>query len=96
MTRKNFIGGVIATGVTPTIVPSNVFGANAPSNRITLGGVGVGGIGDRQLPLAKEAGFEIKMCKVRSPQTKGKVESSNRFLSRLMAYQGDFEGEDEL
>ena len=24
------------------------------------------------------------------------MESSNRFLSRLMAYQGDFEGEDEL
>ena len=50
----------------------------------------------RVFEFAKDAGFEIKLCKVRSPQTKGKVESSNRFLSRLMAYQGDFEGEDEL
>ena len=65
MTRKNFIGGVIATGVTPTIVPSDVLGANAPSNRITLGGIGVGGIGDRQLPLAKKAGFEVvALCDV--------------------------------
>ena len=50
----------------------------------------------RVFGFAKDAGFEIKLCKVRSPQTKGKVESSNRFLSRLMAYQGDFEGEEEL
>ena len=59
MTRKKFIKGVIAAGVAPVIVPNSVFGANAPSNRITLGGVGIGGIGDRQLPLAKEAGFEV-------------------------------------
>ncbi len=36
-------------------------------------------------------------CAVRAaPQTKGKVESSNRFLSRLMAYQGDFDGWDDI
>jgi len=51
---------------------------------------------ERAFGFARDAGFEIKMCKVRSPQTKGKVESSNRFLSRLAAYQGDFEGEEEL
>lgn len=50
----------------------------------------------RVFEFAKDAGFEIKLCKVRTPQTKGKVESANRFLSRLMAYQGDFEGEEEL
>ncbi len=65
MTRKKFIKGVIAAGVAPVIVPNSVFGANAPSNRITLGGVGIGGIGDRQLPLAKEAGFEVvALCDV--------------------------------
>ncbi len=51
MTRKNFIGGMLAAGVAPSVVPSSVFGANAPSNRITLAGVGIGGIGSRQLPL---------------------------------------------
>ena len=50
----------------------------------------------RVFEVAKDAGFAIKLCKVRTPQTKGKVESANRFLSRLMAYQGDFEGEEEL
>ena len=47
---------------------------------------------ERVRAFAKDAGFELKLCRPRSPQTKGKVESSNRFLSRLMAYQGDFDG----
>lgn len=51
---------------------------------------------ERAFSFARDAGFELKLCRVRSPQTKGKVESSNRFLSRLMAYQGDFEGWGEL
>ena len=58
-TRKRFIGGMLAAGAAPTIVPSSVFGANAPSNRITLAGVGVGGIGYSQLPQARDAGFEV-------------------------------------
>ncbi|MBQ2629720.1 MAG: Gfo/Idh/MocA family oxidoreductase [Kiritimatiellae bacterium] len=67
MTRKKFIGGVLAAGVAPTVVPSSVFGANAPSNRITLGGIGVGGVGNWQLPMAQEAGFEIvALCDVDS------------------------------
>ena len=40
---------------------------------------------ERVWAFAKDAGFELKLCRPRSPQTKGKVESSNRFLSRLMA-----------
>ena len=59
MTRKKFIGGALAAGVAPTIVPSSVFGKNAPSNRITVGGIGVGGIGNSQIPQIKEAGFEV-------------------------------------
>ncbi len=43
--------------------------------------------------FAREAGFELKLCKVRTPQTKGKDESANRFVNRLMAYDRDFEGE---
>ena len=34
----------------------------------------------RAYEFAKAAGFELKLCRPRSPQTKGKVESSNRFL----------------
>ena len=58
-TRKSFIGGMLAAGAVPTIVPHSVFGKNAPSNRITVGGIGVGGIGNAQLPQMKSAGFEV-------------------------------------
>ena len=51
---------------------------------------------ERVWAFAKDAGFELKLCRPRSPQTKGKAESSNRFLSRLMAYQGDFGGRDDV
>ncbi len=51
---------------------------------------------ERVWAFAKDAGFELKLCQPRSPQTKGKVESSNRFLSRLAAYQGDFGGWDDI
>lgn len=51
---------------------------------------------ERVFSFAKDAGFEIKLCKVRTPQTKGKVESSNRFLGRLGAFQGGFVGEQGL
>lgn len=46
ISRRNFIKGVAAaTAAFPTIVPSSVFGANAPSNRVTVGHIGVGGQG---------------------------------------------------
>ena len=50
----------------------------------------------RAYEFAKAAGFELKLCRPRGPQAKGKVESSNRFLSRLAAYQGDFDGWDDI
>lgn len=45
MNRRNFIGksaGVAAVLGFPTILPSSVFGKNAPSNRITIGMIGTG------------------------------------------------------
>ena len=46
-TRRSFLkataGSVVAAGF-PAIVPSSVFGANAPSNRINIGAIGVGRI----------------------------------------------------
>ena len=38
---------------------------------------------ERAFSFARDAGFEIKLCRRRSPETKGKVESSNRFLSDM-------------
>lgn len=49
VTRRDFLRGsatIAATAVVlPTIVPSSVFGANAPSERIAVGCVGLGGQG---------------------------------------------------
>src|ERR1039458_7835442 len=46
-TRRKFIqssvAGAVAAGF-PAIVPSSVFGATAPSNRISIGSIGVGRI----------------------------------------------------
>lgn len=48
---------------------------------------------ERAWRFAREAGFELKLCRVSTPQTKGKDESANRFVNRLLAYNHDFEGE---
>ena len=48
---------------------------------------------ERAWRFAREAGFELKLCRRSTPQTKGKDESANRFVNRLLAYDRDFEGE---
>ena len=48
------------------------------------------------ISFSKDIGFEAKHCKVKSPETKGKVESQNRFMSWLIPYNGEFETEEEL
>lgn len=58
----------------------------------TLGGDGRRSRDRRVAAFAREAGFELALCRPRTPQTKGKDESANRFLSRPGAYEGDFEG----
>jgi len=49
VTRRKFLQGTMAASAAvaglPYIVSSSVFGANAPSNRINLGCVGVGRMG---------------------------------------------------
>ena len=48
------------------------------------------------LQLEKDLGVHIRLCKARSPETKGKVESSNRFVSRILAYNNEIEDKDHL
>jgi myo-inositol 2-dehydrogenase/D-chiro-inositol 1-dehydrogenase len=74
VTRRQFLKGsaVAAAGiVVPTIVPASVFGGDAPSNRITIGFVGVGrmGSGDmRELLGFKEVQI-IAVCDLDSNRT---------------------------
>lgn len=46
--------------------------------------------------LERDLGIKIRLCKPRTPQTKGKVESSNRFVNRLRAYDGEIADEADL
>ncbi len=46
--RRRFLKNSVLAGgalVLPEVVPASVFGANAPSNRIVMGCIGVGGRG---------------------------------------------------
>lgn len=45
ISRRAFLGSAAAAVVAPTIVPSSVFGQNAPSERVTMGLIGCGGMG---------------------------------------------------
>lgn len=62
--------------------------------------VNVNGKGKTKLPIIKEfekdIGVKIHLCKVRTPQTKGKVESANRFVNWIEPYNYELESEDEL
>lgn len=44
----------------------------------------------------KDIDTQIKLCKTRRPNTKGKVESVNRFLNWLLPYNKEFETEQDL
>jgi predicted dehydrogenase len=74
ITRRRFLKGtaVAATGfLAPTIVPASVFGADAPSNRITFGFIGVGrmGMGDlRELMGFKQVQI-VAVCDVDANRT---------------------------
>ena len=46
--------------------------------------------------LAKDFGFKIRFCKVRSPKTKGTVEAKNKVIDWIRAYEGEFETIEEL
>ena len=63
---------------------------------VTIGPDGRRRRSERVGRFAREAGFRLVLCRPRVPETKGKDESANRFLTRLLAYDGDFEGLEEL
>ena len=70
ITRRDFLRGTaVAAGTAiafPTIVPSSVLGANAPSKRIVMGAIGVGsqGTGDMQGFLSKPEVQMVAVCDV--------------------------------
>ncbi len=86
-TRRSFLRGASAALVgAPMIVPSSVFGANAPSNRVNLAAFGVGGRGTadttafNQLPDARF----LAVCDCYQSRREAKREQWNKL------YGGDY------
>ena len=53
-------------------------------------------INNRIKAFANDFGFKIRLCKPRHSYTKGKVESSNKFINWLLPYNSEFENEEDL
>ena len=74
--RRDFLNASVGTlgaaVFAPAIVPASVFGANAPSNRITFGCIGVGrmGMGDLREVLGFEQARIVAVCDVDSNRVK--------------------------
>ena len=99
VSRREFLKGssVAATAVAfaPIIVPSSVFGASAPSNRITIGSIGVGGMGTSDMkgfkgnPNAEvvavcdvDAGHRKEACKIAGLDLKSSYNDFRELLAR--------------
>lgn len=64
LSRRQFLqtASMATAAAAPIIVPRQVLGGDgivSPNERVTLGGIGIGGIGHPQLKDAQKAGFEI-------------------------------------
>ncbi|WP_162071439.1 MULTISPECIES: Gfo/Idh/MocA family protein [unclassified Lentimonas] len=101
MNRRSFIKAAAGALALPTIVPSSVFGANAPSNRLRLGFIGVGNIGlSYHVPnFSKERGVEIvSICDVNQktwgPALKKIADNKSNVPSKYVHYEEMFEQED--
>jgi len=49
ISRREFVGKFAASAAALTIVPTHVLGRNAPSNKLNIGVIGVGGRGGANL-----------------------------------------------
>ena len=50
----------------------------------------------RILQFFKDIGVDLKLCQIKTPQTKGKDENANKFMNWLVPYEGELNSIDEL
>lgn len=64
VSRRSFLGAMIAAGVAPQFVPGRVFGQGAPSKKIQLGHIGTGGQGTGLLRnfLSVDIATSVAVC----------------------------------
>ena len=77
--RRTFIKATAMIGF-PTIIPASVLGKNSPSNRITLGCIGMGGEGSRNLRnfLGNEDAQVLAVCDVWDNRSKAQQNVVNK------------------
>jgi predicted dehydrogenase len=96
ITRRRFLKGstVAAAGfLAPTILPASVFGADAPSNRITFGFIGVGrmGMGDMREILGLKQAQVVAVCDVDANRVRSAQKTVEGHYSR-QGSSGNFKG----
>ena len=84
MTTFKYIGGVPKELLTDNM--SSVVDINGTSRKINK----------EFYQFAKDMGTVVNLCKPRSPQTKGKDETANKFMTWLVPYNHEFEDEEDL
>ncbi|MBQ8113809.1 MAG: Gfo/Idh/MocA family oxidoreductase [Kiritimatiellae bacterium] len=98
MQRRRFMKLGFAAAAVPTIVPRHVLGGpghTAPSERITLGGVGIGGVGHGQIKGLAKTGFQVEaLCDVddlHAKKTYDKFPQARRYrdFREMLAMEGD-------
>jgi len=57
MKRRNFLKAAMLAVASPLVVPSTVFGSEAPSERVTVGHIGVGNIGSHLFRATQQVGL---------------------------------------
>lgn len=95
LTTDDFMGCAFQTaqrlgGIPPVWLTDNM------SALVTIGSDGKRHRVERAFAFAKRMGFRIELCARKTPQTKGKDESSNRFVNRLRAYDRDVGSWEEI
>ena len=65
-------------------------------NMASVVDINTGRVNAKFLAFSKDMGFKVRRCKPRTPKTKGKVETCNKFIEWLIPYNHEFEDEKEL
>jgi predicted dehydrogenase len=83
LTRRRFLG-YTAAAAGPLILPGRAFGATAPSNRLTLGFIGMGKMARGHLDSFRRdpACQVLAICDVESRRLKQTVEQTNAYYAR--------------
>src|SRR5450759_427676 len=87
-TRREFLKSAAVTGAAlalPTIVPSTVFGQNAPSKRINIGLIGMGLMmgGHHHIMLGRDEVQVVAVCDVdRTKRERAKAQTEKAYAAK--------------